>query len=163
MPGVSDEPRRQQLDGLSYIRAVRDGSLEADPLMRTLGIRVVEAERGRVVMEATPDEDHLNLGGAIHGGYLSTLMDSVTGYALHTTLAPAQTPPHLAASYRFLTYGRPGIALRATGEVLKSGRTVGHVRTEIHDADGRLIATGETTHAVAGTGADNRLRPGPST
>jgi len=160
---VSDEELRARLDGLAYIRAVRDGTLEADALMQTLGIRVTEAEPGRVVMESTPDAAHLNLGGMVHGGYLSTVMDSVTGYALHTTLRPGETPPHLAASYRFLTYGRPDVTLITTGTVLKSGRTVGHVRAEVHDADGRLIATGETTHAVAGTGADGRLRPGPST
>ncbi|MCW2993464.1 MAG: hypothetical protein JWQ18_959 [Conexibacter sp.] len=160
---MSDERQRSELDGLAYIRAVRDGGLAADPLMQTLGIRVTEAEPGHVVMESTPDAAHLNLGGMVHGGYLSTLMDSVTGYALHTTLKPGETPPHLAASYRFLTYGRPDVTLTTTGTVLKSGRTVGHVRAEIHDADGRLVATGETTHAVVGTGAGGRLRPGPST
>jgi acyl-CoA thioesterase len=160
---VSDDTR-QLLDGLAYVCAVRDGTLAADPLMQTLGIRVTTVEPGRVVMETVPGDGHLNLGGAVHGGFLSTLLDSVTGYALHTTLAPGQTPPHLAASYRFLTFGRPGVVLRATGTVLRSGRNVGHVRAELHDGAERLIATAETTHAVVGTSADDRLlRPGPST
>jgi acyl-CoA thioesterase len=158
-----DDDTRGRLDGLAYIRAVRDGELAPDPFMRTLGMHVTEAEPGRVVMEVTPRDEHLNLGGLVHGGFLSTLMDNVSGYALHTTLAPRQTPPHLAASYRFMTMAKPGISLRATGMVLRSGRNVGHVRTEVHDADGRLIATGETTHAVVALGDDDRLRPGPST
>jgi uncharacterized protein (TIGR00369 family) len=161
---VSDDEARFRLDGLAYIQAVRDGELLPDAFMVMLGMRVVEVERGRVVMEVVPGDGHLNLGGMIHGGFLSTLMDNVTGYALHTTLDPGQTPPHLAASYRFLTMAKPAVALRATGQVLKSGRNVGHVRVEVHDADDRLIATGETTHAVVGTSADDRLlRPGPST
>jgi hypothetical protein len=39
-------------------------------------------------------------------------------------------------------------ALRATAEVLKAGSRIGHVRVEVRDAADRLVATGETTHAV---------------
>jgi acyl-coenzyme A thioesterase PaaI-like protein len=68
--------------------------------------------------------------------------------ALHSTLAPGDTPPHLAASYRFLSMAWPGVALTATAEVLKAGKQIGHVRVEVRDAADRLVATGETTHAV---------------
>jgi acyl-CoA thioesterase len=135
-------------DGLTYVRAVRDGERPGDPLMEHLGIRVVEVEPGRVAMEVTPNGDHVNLGGIVHGGLLSTLMDSATGFALHTTLAPGETPPHLAASYRFITMARPGVALTARAEVLKAGLRIGHVRVDVRDAADRLVATGETTHAV---------------
>jgi acyl-CoA thioesterase len=145
------------VDGLTYIRAVRDDELPADPLMVLLGIRVVEAEPGRVVLEAMVGPEHLNLGGIAHGGFLSTVMDSATGFALHTTLAPGQTPPHLAASYRFIGMAHAGVGLRATAEVLKSGRSIGHVRVELRDAADRLVATGETTHAVV-----SLPPPGPS-
>jgi acyl-CoA thioesterase len=138
----------QQLDGLAFVDGVRDGRWPADPFMVSLDIRVTEAARGRVVMEATPGDDHLNLGGIVHGGYLSTLMDSATGFALHSTLAPGDTPPHLSASYRFLSMARPGVLLRATAEVLKAGSRIGHVRVELRDVADRLVATGETTHAV---------------
>jgi acyl-CoA thioesterase len=138
----------EQLDGLAFVEGVRDDRWPADPFMVSLDIRVTEAARGRVVMEATPGGDHLNLGGIVHGGYLSTLMDSATGFALHTTLAPGDTPPHLAASYRFLSMARAGVALRATAEVLKAGSRIGHVRVDLRDVAGRLVATGETTHAV---------------
>jgi uncharacterized protein (TIGR00369 family) len=143
MPAMSDGP-----DGLTYVREVRDGRRPGDPLMEHLGIRVVEAEPGRVAMEVTPRAEHLNLGGIVHGGLLSTLMDSATGFALHTTLAPGDTPPHLAASYRFIGMAAPGVVLRAGADVLKTGSRIGHVRVDVRDAAGRLVATGETTHAV---------------
>jgi acyl-CoA thioesterase len=136
------------VDGLTYIREVRDGTRAGDAFMVMAGIRVVEAERGRVVMECTPAAEHGNMGGFAHGGYLSTVLDSVTGYALHTTLEPGYTPPHLAASYRFIAMARLGVPLRATAEVLKAGRRIGHVRADLRDAADRLVATAETTHAV---------------
>jgi acyl-CoA thioesterase len=143
MPLVTSGP-----DGLTYVREVRDGQRPGDPLMEHLGIRVTAAEPGRVAMEVVPTADHLNLGGIVHGGLLSTLMDSATGFALHTTLAPGDTPPHLAASYRFIGMARSGVALTASAEVLKAGSRIGHVRVDVRDAADRLVATGETTHAV---------------
>jgi acyl-CoA thioesterase len=116
--------------------------------MEHLGIRVTAAEPGRVTMEVVPAAEHLNLGGIVHGGLLSTLMDSATGFALHTTLAPGDTPPHLSAAYRFIGMAWPAVALRAAAEVLKAGSRIGHVRVDVRDAADRLVATGETTHAV---------------
>ena len=119
-----------------------------DPFMDHLGIEVVASSPGSVTMAITPRAEHLNLGGIVHGGLLSTLMDSATGWALHTTLPEGSTPPHLAVAYRFLSMAHPGVELRATATVLKTGTRIGHVRVEIHDTSNRLIATGETTHAV---------------
>jgi acyl-CoA thioesterase len=141
-------PHLSTLDGLAYVRGVRDGELPPDPMMEVLGIRVVEAEPGRVAMEAVPGGQHLNLGGLVHGGFLSTMMDCATGFALHTTLAPGQSPPHVAAAYAFLRTSAAGSALRCTGEVLRAGGRLGHVRAEVRDDGGNLLATGQTTHAV---------------
>lgn len=154
---MSTAPERGEgQDGLAFVEGVRDGLWPADPFMVSLGIAVTEVARGRVVMVATPGDDHRNLGGIVHGGYLSTLMDSATGFALHSTLPPGVTPPHLAASYRFLSMAWPGVALTATAEVLKAGKTIGHVRVELRDAADRLVATGETTHAVVAVPAAER-------
>jgi uncharacterized protein (TIGR00369 family) len=150
------------LDGLGYVQAVRDGQLPPDPLMEALGLRVVEAEHGRVAMAAEPRGPHMNLGGIVHGGFLSTLMDCASGFALHTTLPAGSTAPHVSASYHFLRAGRPGVTLRCDAEVLRTGERVGHVRAEVRDADDRLIATGETTHAVVDTEGGRRMRSGPS-
>jgi acyl-CoA thioesterase len=124
--------------------------LPLDPFMEHLGIRITSVDPGAVTMEVTPTAEHLNLGGIVHGGLLSTLMDCATGFALHTTLPPGATPPHLAASYRFLSMAAADTPLIARASVLKTGARVGHVRVEVRDAADRLIATGETTHAVVG-------------
>lgn len=155
-------PRMAGLDGLGYVEAVRDGRLPGDPMMETLGIRVEAVERGRVVMACEPGGPHMNLGGAVHGGFLSTLMDCATGFALHSTLPPMATSPHVAASYAFLRFGVPGRTLRCEARVLREGTRVGHVRAELHDGDGRLLATAETTHAVVSVAGDERLKAGPS-
>lgn len=149
-------------DGLSYVRAVRDGRLPADPLMEALGLRVIEVQEGRVALGGQPEEMHLNLGGVVHGGYLSTMMDCATGYALHTMLPAGRTAPHVAASYSFQRVGLEGVALRCEALVMRSGDRIGHVRAEVTDMDGRVLATAETTHVQVSTEADRRMQAGPS-
>ena len=47
---------------------------------------IAEAENGRVVFTCRPDESAYNPIGAIHGGLICTLLDSVTGCAVHSTV-----------------------------------------------------------------------------
>ncbi|MEI2703471.1 MAG: PaaI family thioesterase [Baekduia sp.] len=150
------------LDGLSYVRKVRDRELPAEPLMEALGFRVIEVQEGRVVLGGQPEELHLNLGGVVHGGYLSTMIDCATSYALHTMLAAGRTAPPVSASYSFLRVGLEGVALRCEALVGRSGSRIGHVRAEVTDMDGRVLATGETTHVQVSTDDDRRMQPGPS-
>ena len=155
-------PHLIELDGLGYVEAVRDGTLPPDPLMEAMGVRVVEVERGRVVMTCRPAVPHLNLGGIVHGGVLSTLMDCATGFSVHTTLPALHTAPHVSASYQFLRVGHAGVELRCEGRVQRAGRSVSHARAEVHDAEGRRLATGETTHSVLDVGGATAMRSGPS-
>jgi uncharacterized protein (TIGR00369 family) len=155
-------PRLAELDGLAYVEAVRDGVLPPDPLQEAMGIRTIEVERGRVVMTCRPSGPHLNLGGIVHGGVLSTLMDCATGFSVHTTLPALHTSPHVSANYQFLRVGHAGVELRCEARVLRAGRTVSHARAEVHDVNGRLLATGETTHGVLDVSRGRTMRSGPA-
>lgn len=156
-------PHLLGLDGLQYVEAVRDGTLPPDPLMEAMGIEVAEVQRGRVVMEAVPQRHHLNLGGIVHGGFLATILDAATGFALHSTLPAQATAPHIAVAYQFLRAGLPGVRMRCEASVLRTGTRIGHVRAELADENGRQLATAETTHAVVilSEGIDH-LQAGPS-
>jgi acyl-CoA thioesterase len=136
-------------DGLAYAEGVRDGRLPIDPLLSVLGARITAVDGpGRLVLTATPGAGHLNLGGLVHGGFLSAVMDGALGMAVHSTLPAGQSCPHLQASYRFVTAALAGAELTFTAEVLRSGRRIGHARATVTTADGTLVATGESTHAV---------------
>ena len=50
------------------------------------GVRHRVVEPGRGVFTCVPDESAYNPIGAIHGGLVCTLLDSVTGCAVHSTL-----------------------------------------------------------------------------
>jgi len=130
------------LSGLEFMQALTDGTLPHAPLAMLLGFRAVEAEQGRVVFEATPDESVYNVFGAVHGGLVCALADTATALAVRTTLDVGVTyaSVDLNVSYTRAVTADSG-TLRAVGTVVKPGRRVAFSRAEIFDGAGKLVAT----------------------
>lgn len=115
------------------------------PLLETLEIRAVDAERGRAVFEMTVDEKHLRTLGLMHGGVTATLLDTAMGYAA-VTVAPKDR--QVVTVQLNLNYVRPAWKserLVATGEIRHSGRQTAVAHGELHTADGTLVASGSAT------------------
>ena len=72
--------------GLELMQMMAAGELPPPPIAKTLGFRLVEAERGHAVFECEPAEYHYNPIGIVHAGLAMTLMDSAMGLAFVTTL-----------------------------------------------------------------------------
>ena len=90
----------------------------------------------------TPDESSYNPIGLVHGGLVCTLLDSVVGCAVHTTLPAGvgYTSIDLQVSYLRPVHAHSG-RLVAHGWVTKPGRRVAFAQGDVRDADGRLLAT----------------------
>ena len=130
---------------------------EAPPaphIWRTLGYRGLEQADGRSVIEwdATPEYCfHAPSGPIVHGGMVTTLLDTAMGGACWTVLEENES--FLTADLRveFMRSARPG-TLRAEGRVVQRRRRVepdesrsldrAHVPSEpaLHQVTGREIA-----------------------
>ena len=84
--GVVPLDQARTMDGLALMTGVMNGTFPAPPIARVLGFRVSEVEAGRVVFTYAPVFDHYNPLGSVHGGVAATLLDSVMGCCIHTTL-----------------------------------------------------------------------------
>lgn len=137
------------LNGLEFLRAIRDGLLPPAPIAVLLGMRMREVEVGRVVFECEADESAYNPIGVVHGGLVCTLADTVAACAVHTTLdlAVTYTSIDLNVSYLRPVTVDSGV-LRATGFVTKSGRRVAFSKAEIVDDGGKLVATATSSCLV---------------
>jgi uncharacterized protein (TIGR00369 family) len=133
--------------GLELMRAIAAGELPPPPVARLLGFDLVEVEEGRVVFAMPPAEEHLNPLGTVHGGVLSTLLDSAMGCAVHTTLPAGALYTTLELKVNFLRPALPGGGeLRAEGRVVHAGGTVALAEAQIVDAvTGKLIAHATST------------------
>jgi len=138
-----------RLNGLEFLRAIRDGVLPPPPIATLLGMEMREIEVGRVVFECEPDESTYNPIGVVHGGLVCTLADTVAACAVHSTLdhGVAYTSIDLNVSYLRPVTTSSGL-LRATGVVTKRGRRVAFSNAEIVDQAGTLVATATSSCLV---------------
>jgi uncharacterized protein (TIGR00369 family) len=138
--------------GLDVMRAVMSGDLPAPPVAQLLGFTIDRVDEGNVVFAMAPLEAHLNPLGSIHGGILTTLLDSAMGCAVHTTLPPGGRYTTLELKVNFL---RPafagGATLLAEGTVLHRGSTTVLAEARITDAaTGKAVAHATSTCLILG-------------
>lgn len=118
-----------------------------------LAMRLVEVDEGRAVFTCRVDERHFNLIGTVHGGLAATLIDSASGCAVYSTLAPGDKWTTMSLSIDYLR-GMPGAGeVRCTGTVVRVGRRTGVADATIVDADGRLVARGSSTCLIVRAGS----------
>lgn len=149
---VDPRPQAAQsltMSGLDYLNAMIEGSIPAPPIASHINLEMVEATPGQVIMAATPDESHYNPIGSVHGGFFATLLDSVCGCAVQSTLPAGTAYTSLDLNVSFLR----GITtdtgrVVATGRVTKPGSRAAFVEADIKDSDGRLLATATSTCLV---------------
>lgn len=144
--GTVDETQRKAISGLRFVQGLADGTLPLNTIARTLGYDVAEASKGRVVVTAVPNDNHLNPAGTVHGGVAATLLDSCMGLAVWSMLDQGMSQTTLEFKISLL---RPITSatgpIRAEGTVLTCGRRVGTAEGRLIDASGRLLAHGTTT------------------
>jgi uncharacterized protein (TIGR00369 family) len=135
--------------GLDLMRALRDGSVPRPPVTDLVGISLAEVDAGRVVMNLTPAEYHYNPLGTMHGGILATLLDSVMGCAVHTTLPKGRgyTSLEIKVNYVRAVTNASG-ELTAEGKIVHGGNRSAVAEARVIDAKGRLCATASTTCLV---------------
>ncbi len=140
------------MSGLEYMTAVSEAEVPPPPIAVLMRYRPVEIGEGRVVFEGEPGEEHYNPIGVVHGGYAATMLDSVLGCAVHTTLPAGVAYTSLGLEVKYL---RP--ITRDTGRVLCEASVIYRGRRQatseavVTAADsGKVLASGTSTCMVLG-------------
>lgn len=111
------QPRNPDYEGL-----LRD-SFSRQGIMGHLGATLASVQPGRVVIEAPFRPALSQQHGYFHAGVVATLMDSAAGYA-GFSLMPSDSAV-LSVEFKVnLLAPADGDLLRATGQVIRSGRTL---------------------------------------
>lgn len=127
---------------------------EIVPFNRALGLVLKEfdADAARVSVELPLRDEHI--GNVVrrmpHGGVIAALVDAAAGAAATLALDDLESAPNVATIDMRVDYLRParGRSLVANAEVMRSGRSVVVVRTDVHDEDGALVALGSSAFAI---------------
>jgi uncharacterized protein (TIGR00369 family) len=116
-----------------------------------VGIEFLEASAGVVVCRVRLREEHLNYNNVVHGGVISSLIDSAAGGAVRTTRAPEEIAarPH-ATSDLHVVYLAPamGTVLIAEARTVRAGRTAIFTEVDVRDDREKLVARGLVTFVI---------------
>ncbi|MES0881608.1 PaaI family thioesterase [Roseibium sp. SCP14] len=131
------------LSGLDIFEKMMAGDLPAPPMMIHSNIRMKEFSEGKALFSGLPANDFLNPQGTVHGGWISTLIDTALSCAVHTALKPGEFYTTTSLTVNMV---RPLLAdgneVTCEGRVVHRGSRLATAEGELKDANGKLIAHG---------------------
>jgi uncharacterized protein (TIGR00369 family) len=147
--GCVDLKTATSMSGIEFLRSMMRGTYPAPPIAEVLNFLLVEADVGRAVFEGIPSNRFRNPLGTVHGGWMSTMLDSALGCAVHSTLKAGQgfTTVDLAVSFVRAVHESTG-KMRCEAKVIHVGGRIATAEGRLIDAEGRLYAHGTTTCLV---------------
>ena len=117
------------------------------PFYRHLGINLTRLGRGRADIELRVGE-HLTQGaGVAHGGVAASMIDSAVGLALCTLLRSRELITTVELKLNYITPAKPGL-LKATGLILRKGKSIAVGEAEVRDVKRELVAKGLVTYMI---------------
>ncbi len=135
--------------GLEFLQGILAGDFPAPPMAAHMGLRLIEAEMGRVVFEGTPTESHLNPMGTVHGGWFGAILESALGCVVMSMLPRGSVYTTLEYKVNLIRGIAPGQAMRAVATAGHIGRSTGVASADLVGvADGKLYGQGSTTCLV---------------
>src|SRR5262249_28422567 len=132
------------LTGLEIIQAFVEGRVPGPSIMETIPMRFAEVQKGQVRFHARADHRHLNPMGGVHGGFAATVLDSVTGCAVHTMLDKGVSYGTVDLNVKMLRPVPRDVDLIAEAKVIHLSRSLGVSEGTLKTEDGKLLA-----HATA--------------
>ena len=147
----------QGLSGLEILTAQLTGDIPAAPIGQLTGIRLAEADDGRVVFSLPAQPSLVQELGTVFGGVIALLAKSATEAAVQS-IAPAGTG--FTAVDLKVNFLRPARAEGAEGDELIATGSVTHRGSRLSIADAVITQRGRRIAIATGTTA--LTRPGPS-
>ena len=137
---------RRSLPGLDFFKKMIAGELPPPPLVALLGLKLVEAEAGRVTFTGLAREEFYNGMGVAHGGFAATLLDSALGCAINTMMPAGRVFTTIDLQIHYTRpLRREAGELRCTATVVHVGSRTATSEGRIVDGNGKVYAHGTTT------------------
>jgi uncharacterized protein (TIGR00369 family) len=137
------------MSGLQFMKQIQEGTLSPPGMALTMGMDLPEVNEGTVRFRIRPDARHTNPMGTVHGGFYATHLDSATGIAVHSALAPGEAYATVELHVQMLRGAPVGAEdLFAVGRLVHLTRNLAFAEGQIVDGAGTLYAQGRATCAI---------------
>ena len=134
----------KKMTGLQLLQAMCAGKIPAASISETIPMQPYEVSEGTIRFKAKADSRHLNPLGGVHGGFAATVLDSVTGCAVHSMLEAGVGYGTIDLNIKMCRPIPQDQELIAIGTVINISKNLGISEGKIIDENGKLYA-----HATA--------------
>jgi uncharacterized protein (TIGR00369 family) len=106
-------------------------------------------EPGLVRWRYVVNRAHFNPGGSLHGGVISTILDSCMGHSVRTVRPADVMHAAIDLNVKFLLPTlKDGITLTFEGRVVHKGKRIVFAEGAASDEEGRLLARSTSSYAL---------------
>ena len=152
---IWDDPETNKRDavssvsGLDYLRAIRDNKISPPPVALLVGYRIIEVDEGYAQFELDPAEYHYNPFATVHGGILSTLLDTAMTASVLSILPKGYSCSTIEIKVNFIksVTAKTG-TLRCEASPIHIGKRLATVEGRLKDKAGELHAHGVSTCSI---------------
>jgi len=134
----------KEMTGLQFLQAMCAGKIPAASISETIPMQPYEVSEGTIHFKVKADHRHLNPLGGVHGGFSATVLDSVTGCAVHSMLEAGVGYGTIDLNIKMCRPIPKNKELYAMGTVINMSKNLGISEGRIIDEEGKLYA-----HATA--------------
>lgn len=134
----------KEMTGLQLLQAMCDGRIPAPSMSETIPMQPYDVSEGTICFKVKANHHHLNPLGGVHGGFAATVLDSVTGCAVHSMLEAGAGYGTIDLNIKMCRPISQDQQLLAIGKVINISKNLGISEGEIVDENGKLYA-----HATA--------------
>lgn len=150
-----DDPQNSKRDtaasisGLDYLVAIKENRINPPPVANLVGYKICEVENGYVAFELNPAEYHYNPFATVHGGILSTLLDTAMTSSVLSTLPKGASCTTIEIKVNFIkpVTADTGI-LKCEARPLHVGKKIATAEGKLKDKNGVLHAHGISTCSI---------------
>lgn len=126
-------------------RAFAENALHDLSFAKLIGMRLVDLKPGEATISIEMRDDLRQPSGVLHGGVTATLIDTAMAFAVRTRLSIGEATATIDLT---IHYVRPHLAgtFTCTARVVRAGKRIFTVSADVHNDEGKLIATGLSTY-----------------
>jgi len=135
--------------GRVYLETVLAGRTSPPPFASLLGMRLTGVGDGTAQFEMPVTTELYNPNDVVHGGAITSLLDSAMGLAVLSTLREGEsfTTAELNGNFLRAVTAERG-PLSCSGRVLHRGRQMVVAEADCHDAGRQLVARASSTNLI---------------
>ena len=137
------------ISGLNYLKSIKEGQRKPPPAAQLVGYRITDVGEGYAAFEMDPQEYHYNPFATVHGGILSTLLDTAMTASVLSTLSKGFTCSTVEIKVNFIkaVTEKTGL-ISCEARPVYLGKRLATVEGRVRDKEGAILAHGVSTCAI---------------